>query len=141
MTTYVIETMTKRDYHDSMRGDLCMVYTVNIEANTAEEAVAIAKEKYPTRKINEKYVETLEQAKAEEEKWQRIREEVIREQEQAKQKRIEREERKAKELGMTVEEYKAEKNRQRKIKKLEKEIAEYEEKLRAAKAYLKRLEK
>ena len=67
--------------------------------------------------------------------------EFIEKEERAKQKRKEAEARKAAENGMTVEEYRKEKARKAKIKRLEKEIAELEKELKNKKNYLERLTK
>lgn len=68
MTTYRVEMMTKSDYHEYMRGGYnYQICKVDIEANTAEEAVKIAKRNNPNMIIHEDYVRTvaeLEEIKA-----------------------------------------------------------------------------
>jgi hypothetical protein len=136
--TYRVERMTTENYHNFMGGSYCCnVEYLDIEAETAEEAVEMAKaEGYV---VNKNYVKTVEELeaikKAQDEAW-RAKEEKA---ERAKAKRKETEARKAVEAGMTVEEYRKEKARKAKIARLEKEIAELEEKIARQKAYLAKL--
>ena len=136
--TYRVERMTTENYHNFMGGSYCCnVEYLDIEAETAEEAVEMAKaEGYV---VNKNYVKTVEELeaikKAQDEAW-RAKEEKA---ERAKAKRKETEARKAVEAGMTVEEYRKEKARKAKIARLEREIAELEEKIARQKAYLAKL--
>ena len=90
--------------------------------------------------INEDYVYTLEeieaQLKACEERWKAAEEREARK----KARRLEREAEKAAELGLTVEQYKAKKNHERKVKEAKNRIAKLEAELAEAKKYLEKLE-
>lgn len=144
MNLYRIEMMTKDHYNTYMGGGYnYYVEKIDIEAETAMDAVAIAKAAYPNHVINEGYVKTV--AEIEMEKAQRLADsEAFHKAEEAKRqarkaKREANEKAKADALGLTVEEYKAKVKKERAIKAVEKEIAELEEALAKAKKKLNHL--
>ena len=135
---YQVQRMAFADYCNYMEGGYnYSVEKLNIEAETAEEAIEKATlEGYV---VNKNYVKTLEELeaerKAEEEFWKAEEEKT----ERAKIRRKETEARKAAEAGMTVEEYRKEKNRKANIKRVEKEITALEAEIARKKAYLAKL--
>lgn len=137
---YRVERMTAKNYERYMNGDYYYhVEELNIEAETAEEAVKMAQaEGYV---VNETYVKTLEELEAIEQ----ARKEALRAKEEkaerAKAKREAREAEKAAEAGLTVEEYKKVKRRQAEIRKVEREIEQLEAELANKKARLEYLKK
>ena len=103
---YVVQRMTIDNYYDMMGGHMGYICEkTTVEADTKEEAIEKArKDGYV---VNEGYVRTVEEIEAE----KRAEEEKAKAEKRAeeeKQKRaIAREEAKAEEMNMTVEEYKA----------------------------------
>lgn len=132
MTTYKIEMMDKRSFNNYMGGYWdYSIKKIDIEAETTEEAVAIAKAKYPEMVINEKWVKTLEELAAiEAEKIAEAKAEA--EKEAAKKARkAEREAAKAAEMGLTVEEYAERKKLAAKARRYENEAAKMEAEIKA----------
>lgn len=106
MAIYKIEMMDMRSFNNYMGGYWnYSVKKIDIEAETPEEAVAIAKARYPEMVINEGWVKTLEELTAiEAEKVAKTKANI--EKEAAKKAhKAEREAAKAAEMGLTVEEY------------------------------------
>ena len=144
MTTYRIEMMTTNNYNKFMTGsNNYWVDKIDIEANTAEEAVEIAKKNNPEMIINTNYVKTVAELevikakedtelnaylKAEEEKKARV-----------KARKAEREKEKAEALGLTIEEYKAKVKHDKKVRDTEKRIAALKVELAKEEEYLKKL--
>jgi hypothetical protein len=146
MTTYRIEMMTETDYHDYMCGGYnYWVHKVDIEANTAEEAVAIAKNSNPKMVINTNYVRTVAELEAMEAKRVAEREAYRKAEEEkkarAKDRKAEREKAKAEALGLTIEEYKAKVKRDRKVRDTEARIAALKAELAKEERYLEELKK
>ena len=132
---YLVQRMTIDSYHEMMQGGYFYnLETLEIEAESKEEAVKKAqKDGYV---VNDGYV--IDKAKAEEaearaEARAREREEKER---KAKERKAEREKAKAEAQGLTLEEYKHLKNRERKLKKMQANVRELEEALDRAREAL-----
>lgn len=140
MTTYRVERMTDEDYCRMMDGYYNYhVEKLEIEANSKEEASEKARKNGYV--VNEKWIRSLEEIEAENARIEAYLKKEEEKREKAKARKKANEERKASEAGMTVEEYRKEKARQAKIKRLEIEIEELKTKLENKKAELKRLTK
>lgn len=127
MATYKIEMMDMNSFNRYMGGYWdYSVKKIDIEAETAEEAVAIAKAQYPEMVINEEWVKTLKELAAiEAEKMAEAKANA--EKEAAKKARkAEREAAKAAEMGMTVQEYNEYKKETAKARRYEREAANLE---------------
>jgi hypothetical protein len=132
MAIYKIEMMEKGSFNNYMNGYWnYLVEKIDIEAETAEEAIAIAKARYPEMVINEGWVKTLEELAAiEAEKIAKAKAEA--EKEAAKKARkIEREAAKAAEMGLTIEEYAERKKLAAKARRYESEAAKMEAEIKA----------
>ena len=141
MTTYRVEMMTRGDYHEYMiGGHNYRIRKVDIEANTAEEAVEIAKKNNPEMIVNV-YVRTV--AELEELEAKRMAEYEAEEEKKAKEKarKAEREKAKAEALGLTVEEYKAKVKHDKKVRDTEARIAALKAELAKEEKYLEKLKK
>ena len=110
MTTYRIEMMTAKHYHEFMMGGYnYWIDKVDVEANTAEEAIEIVKKNNPEMVINSNYLKTV--AELEELETKRVAkcEARLKAEEEkkakAKARKLEREKAKAEELGLTIEEF------------------------------------
>lgn len=135
MTTYRVQRMTNRDFNNYMSGSWnYSIENLNIEAETAEEAVRLAKKDGYT--VNEKSVKTLAEVEAEERAKTERLEAYKRAEAEKKAKKAETEARKAREAGLTVEEYRKAKALKAKRAKLAREIAELEATLEAKRAEL-----
>lgn len=146
MATYRVEMMTKGDYHEYMTGGYnCWVRKVDIEANTAEEAVEIAKNNSPEMVINTDYVRTVAELEEMEAKRLAEREAYWKAEEEkkakAKARKAEREKAKAEALGLTVEEYKAKVKHDKKVRDTEARIAALKAELAKEEKYLEELKK
>lgn len=142
MTTYIIKIMNLDNYNKMMGGSDCYhSETVKISAENADEAIFKAKIQYPDMIIDAHYVKSVEELEAKKVKMEAKLEAERKTEAERKAKRIEREKMKAEQAGMTVEEYRAEQNRQRKIRKTEKEITELIQELDKKKKYLEKLKK
>jgi hypothetical protein len=146
MTTYRIEMMTRYDYNEYMTGGYnYRVDKVDIEANTAEEAVEIAKNDNPEMVINTGYVRTVAELEAMEAKRLAEREAYWKAEEEkkarAKARKAEREKAKAEALGLTVEEYKAKVKHDKKVRDTEARIAALKAELAKEEKYLEKLKK
>jgi hypothetical protein len=132
MATYKIEMMSMDSYNRYMGGYWdYRVEKINIEAETAEEAVAIAKAKYSEMVINEGWVKTLEELAAiEAEKIAEAKAEAEREAAK-KARKAEREAAKAAEMGLTIEEYTERKKLAAKARRYENEAAKMETEIKA----------
>lgn len=140
MTIYKVERMTDENYYMMMDGSYGYhVEELEIEANSKEEANEKArKDGYV---VNENWTKSLEEIEAEDARIEAYLKKEEEKREKAKAKRKATEERKAAEAGMTVEEYKKEKARQKRIERLKNEIEELKKELENKKAELKRLTK
>ena len=141
-STYRVEMMTKEEYSKMMRGEIWYhVDHANIEAETVAEAIETAHRLNPDMVINEGFVKTLEEIEAEkklaEERWA----EEKAKKEATKAKRLANEIAKAEAEGLTLDEYKAKKNHERKIKTAEKAVAEAKKALAEAEKRLEELKK
>lgn len=139
MTTYRVQRMTTEDYNNYMTGGYNYnIETLIIEAETAEGAIGKAT---ATGYIVNDNVKTLKEVEEERRKvTERIEKEEAKKAER-KAKKAEAEIKKAIDMGLTIEEYKAFKNKQRCIKKTQKELAEAEAEVARLKAKLARLER
>ena len=64
MKTYRIEMMDKRSYHEYMGGGYGYTITYyDVEAESKEQALIIAKEENPSYFLNEKYVREIDERK------------------------------------------------------------------------------
>lgn len=143
---YVVKMMSMNDYNNMMLGGLnYVVHDVEIEAETAAEAIIEARNKYRDMIINDYYAKPVEVVKAEFDRKVKEFEAFKKEQEEKKAaekaKREAKEKAKAEAAGMSVEEYKAELKKAKKVKKLEDEIKELEALLANKKAALEELNK
>ena len=122
-----------------MGGHNYWVDKVDVEANTAEEAIEIVKKNNPEMVINTNYVKTvteLEEMEAERvAKWEAEEEKKAK----AKARKLEREKAKAEELGLTIEEYKAKVKHDKKVRDVEKRITTLKMELAKEEEYLKKL--
>lgn len=146
MTTYRVEMMTESDYHAYMTGSYnYWVRKIDIEANTAEEAVEIAKNNHPEMVINAEYVRTVAELEEMEAKRAAEREAYWKAEEEkkakAKARKEEREKAKAEALGLTVEEYKAKMKHDKKVRDTEARIAALKAELAKEEKYLEKLKK
>ena len=132
---YFVERMSIDNYHEMMTGGYnYSVEHLEIEAESKEEAVEKAQK--TGYYVNDGYVLSLEEVEA---KRARAREEARKEEERkqrAKERKAEREKAKAEAQGLTVEEYKHLKNRERKMKRMEANVRELEEALDRAREAL-----
>ena len=146
---YRIEMMSKNDYHDYMAGGYnYSVRKIDIEADTAEEALEIAKKNNPYMVFNESYVRTvaeleeLEELKAKRNAEYKAQLKAKAEKaDKAKARKAEREKAKAEALGLTVEEYKAKVKHDKKVRDAEARIAELKAELAKEEKYLEELKK
>lgn len=143
---YVIQMMNNENYHNYMMG--AFFYQVRKEivlATDPQEAVEIAKKKYPDYNINEGYVKTVEEIEIEEKERTKKIEQERKEQEEkerkTKEKKLQKELEKAQALGMTVEEYRKEQAKQRSIKRAENEIAKMKKEIEKLKREIAKKEK
>jgi hypothetical protein len=144
MTTYRIEMMTTNDYHEFMMGgNNYWVNRIDVEANTTEEAIEIAKKNNPEMIINTTYVKTVAEIEEMEAKrvadWEAYLKAEEEKKAKAKTRKLEREKAKAEELGLTIEEYKAKVKHDKKVRDTEKQIAELKMELAKKEEYLKKL--
>lgn len=146
MKTYRIEMMDKGSYHEYMMGGYnYSVKHFEIEAETADEALAIAKANNPTLVANESYIRTVEELEAESKAREARLEAILKADEEkkakAKARKEEREKAKAEELGLTVEEYRAKVKHEKKVRMAEAEVERLKAELAKAEKYLKNLKK
>lgn len=140
--TYRVEMMTKEEYSAYMMGNMfCTVKTVEIEAETVEEAIAKAKAGYSNMFINKGYVKTVEEIEAERKAREEARAEAERKEAERKEKAKAREEAKAEAMGMTVEEYKEAKKIKAKKTRYNNEIKRMEAEIEKMKAEIERKRK
>ena len=146
MKTYRIEMMDRGSYHEYMTGGYnYRVQYFEIEAETAEEALAIAKNNNPNLVANETYIRTVEELEAErkerEARWEATRKAEEEKKAKAKARKEEREKAKAEELGLTVEEYRAKVKHDKKVRLAEAEVERLKAELAKAEKYLENLKK
>ena len=146
MKIYRIEMMDKRSYNEYMTGGYN--YTVQhfeIEAETAEKALVIAKSNNPDLIANENHILTVEELeaarKANEAKWEARCKAEEEKKAKAKARKEEREKAKAGELGLTVEEYKAKVKHEKRVHRAEAEVERLKVELAKAERYLENLKK
>ena len=141
MEKYRVQMMTADSYHAYMTGS--WNYCINeedIEAETAKDAVQIAKAQNPELIVNEnpRTVREIEEEKA---RWAAKREEEKRKEEEKKARTAKREEERAAALGLTIEEYKELKKKEAKVKRYEKENRDAEKQIEELKKEIARREK
>lgn len=129
MKTYRVTVIIAGLGNYMMGGDKYTIADVNIMADNAGDAIKIAERKhgYVVNKRNVKTLEELEEERRAE------NEEIaneIKKRANAAAKRKATEQKKAEELGMTLEEYRVDKWRKGEIKRLKKIIADAEEELK-----------
>ena len=138
MKTYEVQRMIEADYSNYLDGGYNFsVEKLHIEAETAEEAGK--KAEADGYVVNYGYIKSLEELeamrKADREYWEAEAQKKA----ERKAKAKAREEWKAREAGMTVEEYRAEKKRLKLIKDVTKEIEALKAELARKEALLKKL--
>jgi len=140
MTTYTIEMMTTNNYINYMAGsnNYC-TETINVEANTVEEAILFAKNNNPAMIINENYVKTVEEIKAEKTNWEAFLKAEAEKKAINKAKKEAKEKEKADALGLTIEEYKIKVKHDKKVREITRTIEKLEKELAEAKAKLAKL--
>ena len=121
MMTYRVEMMDRGSYCDFMEGGHnYKVQYFEIEAETAEEALAIAKHNNPDLVANKGYIHTIEELEAErkerEARWEATCKAEEEKKAKAKARKEEREKAKAEELGLTIEEYRAKVKHEKKVR-------------------------
>lgn len=146
MAIYRVEMMTRSDYNKFMMGDYnYWVRKVDIEADTINEAVEIAKYNNPEMVINADYVRTVAELEEMEAKKVAEREAHRKAEEEkkakAKARKAEREKAKAEALGLTVEEYRAKVKHDKKVRDTEARIAALKAELAKEEKYLEKLKK
>lgn len=122
MTRYKVQGMTSEAYHLMMTG--CHGWIPNefwIEANSKEEAYKIAVEQYPNLIIND-YIESEEEINQYIAKVQAIREKRERKEKEKLERKTKREEEKAEEMSLTLEDYKEYKRLERNKKRHESDL-------------------
>lgn len=140
MNTYRIEMMTKNDFNVFMAGGyFYQIREVDIEADTAEEAIAIAENNYFDMVINKGAVKTVEELLAMEAERQAFLKAEEERKARNKANREAREKAKAEALGLTVKEYRAKVRHDRKVRELEEKIAYLTKELEEAKGKLNKL--
>jgi predicted RNase H-like nuclease (RuvC/YqgF family) len=146
MALYRIEMMTRSSYHNMMTGsNNYSVRKVDIEADTPNKAIEIAKANAPGMIINEEYIKTVVELEEKEAK-RRAEIEAYRKAEEekklkAKARKEAREAEKAAELGLTITEYKVKLKHDKKVREVEKRITALKEELAEAEKYLQKLQK
>ena len=146
MKTYRIEMMDRKSYNEYMTGGYnYRVQCFDIESETVEEALEIAKNNNPDLIANENHILTVEELeaiqKASEAKWEARCKAEEEKKAKTKARRIEREKTKADELGLTVEEYRAKMKYEKKVRAAEAEVERLKAELTKAEKYLKNLKK
>lgn len=140
MDTYRIEMMTTEEYHRYMTGGLAFSDRVlEITASSADEAIAIAENTYPALVANKYYTPTLRELEAKRAETEKAIKDEAERKAQRKAKAEAKEREKAEAMDLTIEEYRAEQRKMKKIKMLEKQIAQLREELANAEKELNRL--
>ena len=140
MTTYRVERMTDENYCMMMDGSYGYhSEELEVKANSKEEANEKARKNGYV--VMDNWTKSLEEIEAEDARIEAYMKKEEEKREKAKAKRKATEERKAAEVGMTVEEYRKEKARQKRIERLKNEIEELKKELENKNAELERLTK
>lgn len=129
MKTYRVEVIIAGLGAYMMGSDKYTIADVNIMADNAGDAIKIAERKHGYV-INKRNVKTLEELKEERRAENEEIANTAKKRADAAAKRKATEQKKAEELGMTLEEYRVDKWRKGKVKRLKKIIADAEEELR-----------
>ena len=141
MTRYKVQGMTSEAYNLMMTG--CHGWIPRefwVEANSKEEAYKIAVEQHPDLVIND-YVESEEEINEHRAKVQAMREGAQRKEKEKAERKAKREEEKAKEMGLTIEEYNEYKRLERNKKRHEAEMNKHYAAIRNAEKGIKYEEK
>lgn len=129
MKTYRVTVITAGLGAYMMGSDKYTIADVNIMADNAGDAIKIAERKHGYV-INKKNVKTLEELEEERRAENEEIANIAKKRADAAAKRKATEQKKAEELGMTLEEYRVDKWRKGEIKRLKKIIADAEEELK-----------
>lgn len=129
MKTYRVTVITAGLGAYKMGSDKYTIADVNIMADNAGDAIKIAERKHGYV-INKGHVKTLEELEEERRAENEKIANIAKKRADAAAKRKATEQKKAEELGMTLEEYRIEKWRKGEIKRLKKIIADAEEELK-----------
>lgn len=129
MKTYRVTVITAGLGAYMMGSDKYTIADVNIMADNAGDAIKIAERKHGYV-INKKDVKTLEELEEERRAENEEIANIAKKRADAAAKRKATEQKKAEELGMTLEEYRIDKWRKGEIKRLKKIIADAEEELK-----------
>lgn len=129
MKIYRVEVITAGLGNYMMGGDKYTVERVNIMADNAGDAIKIAERKHGYV-VNKRNVKTLEELEEERRAENEEIANAAKKRADAAAKRKATEQKKAEELGMTLEEYRVDKWRKGEVKRLKKIIADAEEELR-----------
>lgn len=129
MKTYRVTVITEGLGNYMMDGNKYTTARVNIMADNAGDAIKIAERKHGYV-INKKDVKTLEELEEERRAENEEIANIAKKRADAAAKRKATEQKKAEELGMTLEEYRFDKWRKGEVKRLKKIIADAEEELK-----------
>ena len=142
MSAYVVIMMDDTNYAKYVKGDYYYeTQWTKVEACNEEEAIAIVNKEYAHMNIKAYWAKSekeIEDRKADRAK--AVAEEKAKA-EARQEKRLANEKAKAEAEGLTVEEYRAKKNYERKVKMAEKAVAEAEKALEIARKKLEELKK
>lgn len=140
MMTYIVQAMTAEDYFNYMTGSNNYgVETMRIEVMSAELAAeAVENCGYVVNKNN---IKTTDEVEAEARARAERRKAADEAEAKAKARKVENEARKAAEAGMTVAEYRAEKNRKAALRRAERDLERAEAEVERLKAYIEGLKK
>ena len=138
MENYRVKMMTNKDYSEYLSGGYgYAVVEHDVMAENAEQAVEIIKNQFPGYVVNEN-ARTVAEIERKEAEFARAHEEEQRKKEEKKARALEREEERAAEKGMTLDEYRVYKKELAKAKRYEKEVKEMEAKITALKREITR---
>ena len=139
---YVVQLIDRQGFNNMMSGSLDFSVTERlVDAASKEEAIRSAKHECPDCVINEDFVLTFEAWKEFGAKRTKEAAETRRKDAEKKAKRALRELNKANEMGLTVADYRALKNRQATCRRYRKEIAKLQAQIAEMQSYIDRYER